>query len=432
MQLARDQVGVASGRRSVDPPRPGTVRRLRGIEGLRAVAAVMVLLLHVWRYGSPGGAPADLGPLNRLMPHMGAGVLLFFTLSGFLLYHPFAAPMLRDVPTPSTRAYARNRALRVLPAYWVILIATGFVFGSSLLRDESGGLQVGNLSDAPRTLAADLALVHNYTPSTLLTGIGPSWSLVVEVAFYAVLPILGWLGLTVARGRGPRGRVGAALLPPLLMLVVGLAAKVVLTAVAKEGSGWDADWSSVAARSFVTNADLFSFGMMLAVARVIADDGRLRLPQWWRGASVVSGAALFGVAAFVIDGELGEATYDTAATLGLALCVAPLIVPERRSRLVARSLSALEARPITAIGLASYSLFLWHEPLLHWLRERGWTHGDDATGFVRDLVLVAIVAGVLSAATYRLVERPALRRKRQTSRARAAPPPRLIGAETVS
>ena len=433
--------GVPVARASIDlraePARTGAPSsppaiRLRGIEGLRAVAAVMVLLLHVWRYGSPGGAPADLGPVNQLMPHMGAGVLLFFTLSGFLLYRPFAAGMLRDVRTPSTAVYARNRALRVLPAYWVILIISGVVFGSALLRKPGGALEVGNLMDEPPTLVADLALVQSYTPGTLLTGIGPSWSLVVEVAFYAVLPVLGWLGAMAARGRERRGRVGAALMPPLLLLTIGLTTKLVLTAVARDGAGWDADWSSVAARSFVASADLFAFGMVLAVVRAQVEDGRLRMPRWWRGASVVTGAALFAIAAFVVDGELGEAKYDTVATIGLSLCVAPLLVPRGRSRPVGSVLAVLETRPVTAVGLASYSLFLWHEPLLHWLRGRGWTQGIDVSGFLRDLVLVAVVGGALSALTYRFVERPALRRKRHLAPSRDADRPRFAENETVS
>ena len=71
---------------------------------------------------------------------------------------------------------------------------------------------------------------------------------------------------------------------------------------------------------------------------------------------------------------------------------------------------ALEVRPIVAVGLVSYSLFLWHEPLIRWLREHGMTLSGSA-GFVANLVVVGAVAGLLSFLTYRYIELPALRRK---------------------
>ncbi len=55
---------------------------------------------------------------------------LFFVLSGFLLWRPIASAVLRGRRLPSVRRYARNRALRILPAYWVVLLATALVLQS--------------------------------------------------------------------------------------------------------------------------------------------------------------------------------------------------------------------------------------------------------------------------------------------------------------
>jgi peptidoglycan/LPS O-acetylase OafA/YrhL len=75
----------------------------------------------------------------------------------------------------------------------------------------------------------------------------------------------------------------------------------------------------------------------------------------------------------------------------------------------------LEARVLVAAGVVSYSIFLWHEPLIRWLHDQGLTF-EGADGFLVNLVLVAFVTGVASAITYRLVEEPALRLKfRRTS-----------------
>src|SRR5262245_5006866 len=162
-------------------PRPPQTfgARLPGIEGLRAIAAMSVLVYHVYSYGAPNGRPPDLGPLSGLFPKFSLGVVLFFSLSGFLLYRPFAAAVLRGEPGPGVRRYLRNRALRIVPAYWVILSLVGLVFGAAVLADG----RIGFLSSDPRLFAVDLLLVQNYAPATAHTGITPSWSLAVEVVF---------------------------------------------------------------------------------------------------------------------------------------------------------------------------------------------------------------------------------------------------------
>jgi peptidoglycan/LPS O-acetylase OafA/YrhL len=80
----------------------------------------------------------------------------------------------------------------------------------------------------------------------------------------------------------------------------------------------------------------------------------------------------------------------------------------------------LESRVLVAVGLASYSLFLWHYPILWWLRDHGLTLGGGWGALLINVVIVGAIAGALSALTYRYVELPALRRKRST---RVAPVP---------
>ena len=70
------------------------------------------------------------------MPNLAYGVVLFFTLSGFLLYRPFAASIVRGERLPSVRGYLRNRALRILPAYWAILFLCAVVVGSATFWDR--------------------------------------------------------------------------------------------------------------------------------------------------------------------------------------------------------------------------------------------------------------------------------------------------------
>ena len=227
--------------------------------------------------------PLALGPLSRLMPHLPVGVTLFFTLSGFLLYRPFASALARGHARPDLAAYLRNRALRILPAYWVILLVTGLVMGATIVRHD---LQRGSLAAHPGLLVRDAFLVQNYDPGTILTGIGPAWSLAIEVAFYLALPILGLTAFALAdRIRNGSRRRWFALLPPFVMLMVGISGKLVASTIVRgsgPGTGWTNDWHPVLERSFWVQGDLFAYGMLLAVLTVEVEDGRIRLPRgWW-------------------------------------------------------------------------------------------------------------------------------------------------------
>jgi peptidoglycan/LPS O-acetylase OafA/YrhL len=412
---------------------PSSGARLPGIEGARAIAAGSVLVYHCWLFGSPDRSSPRLGPLTGLMPHLALGVILFFSLSGFLLYRPFAASVVRGVPGPGIGSYLRNRALRILPAYWVILLLTGVALQVALLRDDTSKLQLGSLIREPVTLVDNILLVQSYDPDTLLTGIGPAWSLVIEVAFYLVLPVLATLAVVLARpARSRWGRRRAALAPPAVMLLVGLTGKMVAHLSAGSSSGWEADWHSVLARSFLANADLFAFGMALAVLHTEVRDGAVILPRRWRAVALAAAALAALVALRVTpDGMgLGVARYDILMAVACSLLLAVVILPDPTPSHGRRLLSVLDAPALVAVGLASYSLFLWHEPLVYWLREHGLTLAG-AGGFLVNLVVLAGVAGALAALTYRFVERPAMARKRrQPSSGVATPPTTPTGRNT--
>src|SRR5439155_14852002 len=148
-----------------------------------------------------------------------SGVTLFFVLSGFLLYRPFAQAALNGTARPSIRRYLRNRALRILPAYWTVLLVSVGAGATVVAATESGNL-VGRLG--PGQLSASLLLVQSYRPSTIFTGLQPAWSLCVEAAFYVLLPLAA-LAASARRRR-------SVWLPPALLLAGGLVSKCVLVA----------------------------------------------------------------------------------------------------------------------------------------------------------------------------------------------------------
>jgi peptidoglycan/LPS O-acetylase OafA/YrhL len=400
---------------------PSTGKRLPGIEGLRAIAASSIVVVHVWSTSSPDGVVLGSDRFSYGFSALSAGLTLFFTLSGFLLYRPFVAAIARGTPRQSIAAYLQNRALRILPAYWVILAIVVLV-GAASIRLATGELGVGRLTD-PLEFAQAALLLQDYRPGTMVIGIGPAWSLAVEVVFYLTLPVLVLAAGTLARrATTRRDRILVLLGPPVLLLLIGLTGKFVAGHVlaADPLAGYNPDWHSVIERSFWAQADLFAFGMLVAVLYVEVTDGRLALRPHWRWIAAVAALLVFLPCAWTMRrGEHSYLLQNTGEALAIAIALAAIVIPDR-SATRSRALRVLESPAFVAVGAASYSLFLWHYPVIEWLRENGLTAGGWG-GLAFNLVLVGVVAGGLSALTYRYVERPALRHKRRGRRATTAP-----------
>jgi peptidoglycan/LPS O-acetylase OafA/YrhL len=387
--------------------------RLPGIDGLRAVAAGSIVLHHCWLYAMPAGSPRPGGARTaEAFDLLALGVTIFFALSGFLLYRPIAAAVLRGSPLPGVRAYFRNRALRILPAYWVILLVCALGLRSTYVGWEDGRLGEGALTDGWRLLQA-ATLAQGFHPGTLLVGIGPAWSLAVEAVFYLSLPLLGLLAARLGPpGARARRRLLAVLVPPVLLLAIGLSGKTAAWLVVPGApmAGFSPTWHAVVERSFWAQADLFTFGMLVAVVHALHRDGALTLPRRWRPAAVAVLVVLSVPAAATLRGaELSYLPQNTVLAAAAALLIAVVVIPGPGGSLP-RATRWLERRPVAAVGLVSYSLFLWHEPVTRWLADRGLTHAGWS-GLAGDVLLVAGVALGLSALSYRWVERPALRRR---------------------
>jgi peptidoglycan/LPS O-acetylase OafA/YrhL/lysophospholipase L1-like esterase/anti-sigma regulatory factor (Ser/Thr protein kinase) len=370
----------------------GRGSRLAGIEGLRAVAATSILVYHVYLYGAPDGDRVDVGPFTKLFDNLRSGVTLFFVLSGFLLYRVFVSAALRGRTMPSVSAYLRNRALRIVPAYWAILLGVVVVFEHELIA-------------RPLQLGANLLFLQNYIPAYIYpnansAGIVPAWSVVIEVSFYLVLPILGYIATRLAYGRVA---VVAAFTPVAIMLVAGLAAKAYARTLEPES---DARW--IWAYSLPTHADWFAAGMAVAVAHVLWEDGRLRLPRGWQAVAILGGLAVGLVATkLVYAGTLDGLEYQTPIALACALFLATLVLSSPGNVLE----RVLTLRPLVFGGLVSYSLFLVHDPLVRGFREWGLTFGGQV-GFLVNLLILGTLSFTIAALVYRFVERPALARKR--------------------
>ena len=149
------------------------------LDGLRAAAAGAVLLTHV---GGLTGYTLTGTPASWVLSRGDVGVPIFFSLSGLLLYRRWAAAALTGGRTGAVAVYLRRRALRILPAYWAVVLIALPVLNPGAARHAWPWIQY-------------LLLIQNYDShpwwsGTGATGLAQAWSLVVEVSFYLILPFL--------------------------------------------------------------------------------------------------------------------------------------------------------------------------------------------------------------------------------------------------
>jgi len=144
--------------------------RIPNLDSLRAIAATGILLSHVSFATALIGLPFWGAWLSRLE----AFVTFFFMLSGFVLFRPYAAAHVAGGARPSMQIHFIRRVLRIVPAYWALVIV-------SLL------FVVNEIPDAV-TWVRHLTFTQFYPSGPLLAGVGPAWTLTVEVVFYLILP----------------------------------------------------------------------------------------------------------------------------------------------------------------------------------------------------------------------------------------------------
>jgi peptidoglycan/LPS O-acetylase OafA/YrhL len=394
--------------------------------GLRAIAALSILLYHVWLYATPGGPLVLSEPFQSVASYSRAGTSIFILLSSFLLYLPFARAILMGQPLPSPARFLRRRVLRLVPAYWLVLFVVSLVLGAALVR-TNGQPTLGSFADRPDLLVVNLLLLQNFWPDTFLTGIGPAWFVTTTFVFYLSLPLIAYLGARLARrSDSTRARTVAALAPAAGLLVLGLTTKaVVQLLVVPPGwtPGWDADWSSVVVRSFVGQADRFSYGMAAAVVFLNVQLRRERLPARWWTLSIAGTLVVGGLAIFLHrQGSINDLGLESGLAISLSFVVLTVALQGHLSEPERRLMGPLDSGLLTALGLTSYSIFLWHEPIIRWMTAHGLTFSGPI-GIVANFVLVGGVVMALSVVSYGLVERPALSTRRPIATDGTARPP---------
>ncbi|MEO3813711.1 acyltransferase [Sphaerisporangium sp. B11E5] len=385
------------------------------LDGMRAVAALGVLLLHV---AATTGIAFQDSATAWLLVRGDAGVAVFFLLSGLLLYRPWASALLRGSPGPHVGGYLARRALRVLPAYWVVVTVALLFFSPQHTR-------------SPWTWAQWFLMLPPYDPDPWWRGSGPEglyqmWTLAVEAAFYVTLPLIAWAVARVAArgGAGPAVRARRALLA-----LGGLTAVSLLYLLFV----YVPTWRPLAGTFVVRYWVWFCPGMMLAVvaawARAERGDGPVSRFCRTVAGSAVTCWVIAGLAYVIASTELtgprvlGVDTFWTSffrtvlyAVVAL-FTVAPLALGDGASTPVGRVLGGTVP---AFLGRISYSVFLWHVFVIAVLyRTLGW---EPRTGeFWPVLLIVCLITPAVATVSYFAIEEPfRLAGRRLPRRRRAA------------
>ena len=195
-----------------------TPNRVASLTGIRAVAAILVVLTHA-AYTT---GHYTHGYLGLVYSRMEIGVPIFFVLSGFLLFSPWVNAAASNGPPPSVRRYAWHRVRRIMPAYVITVLAAYLVYHFRTAGPNPGHTWMGLF----RNLTLTQIYTDHYLFSFLHQGLTQMWSLAVEAAFYMALPLLAYLLLVVLCRRAWRpwrlvgGLLVLALLSPAWLILV--------------------------------------------------------------------------------------------------------------------------------------------------------------------------------------------------------------------
>ena len=364
------------------------------LDGMRAIAVFGVLVLHVGVFGQVGDSLA-----GKLVLHLNVGVTIFFLISGFLLYRPFIAHRTGGAGAPAVTDYARRRLLRILPAYWLVLVVLIVLPGFTGVPGTGGIQQFALLhtlpiGDAPACVQA-----------VADCGLAQTWSLVVEFSFYAVLPLYAIAAAALARGRSATGWLRAEL---LLLAALSLGS-VLLHFVILDGPGP----ASVVGGTLLGYWLWFALGMGLALVSVALAGRRppalVETIAAHPGALWAAAIAVYVAAALILPATpyLAAAGDQLFVHLAFAVVALLLMLPAVFGDSAGGAPRALLRQPVVAwLGLISYGIFLWHYvvALKLGIPGEGWS-------FLPLLLATVAITVPVAAASYYLLERPLLRFK---------------------
>src|SRR5579859_276261 len=381
-------------------PTTGAVASIDALDGLRGVAVLLTawhhLVLQIHDFPGTTKSTADfLGATVGIWGIGNTGVHLFFVLSGFLLFLPYARTLLGLQSFPSTGKFYRRRALRILPAYWVSLPLMLIFFVPQFLTPS-----------AWYDLVSHVLLIHNFSSSTFYSIHPPYWTMAIESQFYLLLPLLAGLAAWLLRTGRPRLVIGLVL---LLVASSPLFSRGVV--LLRPGLPQLDDYIGVL--SLLRFLSVFALGMLCSVLYVAVTQGPMPEPAQKRirvqcklfglvGVSLLLTIMLIRAGALPVqDDELY--LYNLILGLAYASILLGTVLGWPSWRRV------LSQPAIRFVGMISYSLYIWNAPFYAWIVvPLSGRFGSDLLTFLLGILLTGVITIPCCFVFYHCVERPFL------------------------
>lgn len=340
-------------------------RRFRPeIQGLRGLAVTLVVIFHLWPYVLPGGY---------------IGVDVFFVISGYLITGLLAQMALRDGRVSVIEFYSR-RIHRLLPAAILVLLVT--LLGTPLFISKARWEETAKQILASALYVENWRLAHQAVSyldaDNLPTPVQHYWSLSIEEQFYIVWPVL-MIGVIWLARRWQLSLRRCLAMTLSLVFVASLVASIVLTN------------TDPAQAYFVSHTRLWELALG---GLLVLGEHRFR-----SGAGTRRLMALAGIAGILASAFLFSAATPFPGVSALLPALATVLV------IMAGGVQAVRFRgldlwPLRFIGDRSYSIYLWHWPLITFFLGQG-----HSLTFASGVGLIAVTL-VLSDLSYRYVEQP--------------------------
>ncbi len=343
------------------------------LDGVRAVAFLMVMVFHINRITGDNLWDRMANQVaSSVSTAGGTGVTLFFVLSGFLLFMPYAKSLLFDSSWPLARVFYMRRFLRIIPAYYVCLFVIILTTDPEYLRP-----------DHLKYLFLFLTFFMDSSRTTFRQINGPFWTLATEWQFYMILPLIALAFLWLVKNVPQRYRIQTVTLWLGVLIVLGLSVRLF-------GEYFSANPAKtlLVPRSLLNVILFFSYGitgkytedfavgMFISLCYIYAQhpSTNRKFGETWRKLSLW----LWGIGILIclfdamwhfnhemqgwpfLNGLLPAYDWinEMMLAFGFGACIAAILYgPTILKR-------PFEWAPLRWIGLISYSLYMWHLPLL--------------------------------------------------------------------